>query len=260
MKKRELKTLNDSICGHVLIVFIFSVDLLTAAAQVCDLDIFNYIDPENRTNCDKCRSHLWMLRGHIDRFARYCRFLDGRECSELFKEVITEEGMCSTFNVQKYHRGEADNHFRKYQTWTNLEQGYTSNNYSMYDYYPKKGSKYSMHISFMQILGHDNSICHGPVQGFKVFLHLPNEAPQTSKNYYLVPMMQTVHLLIVPRMIITMEELRDYSAQIRQCYFNSERYLRFFKYYTQNNCEIECVAKLTLESCGCLKFYMPSED
>lgn len=45
----------------------------------------------------------------------------------------------------------------------------------------------------------------------------------------------------------------------RQCFFNSERYLRFFKHYTQHNCELECLANYTMKTCGCVKFSMPRD-
>lgn len=45
----------------------------------------------------------------------------------------------------------------------------------------------------------------------------------------------------------------------RQCYFNGERYLRFFQVYTQQNCELECLANYTMAKCGCVKFSMPRD-
>lgn len=45
----------------------------------------------------------------------------------------------------------------------------------------------------------------------------------------------------------------------RQCFFNNERYLRFFKLYTQANCELECLTNHTLKECSCVKFSMPSK-
>jgi hypothetical protein len=45
----------------------------------------------------------------------------------------------------------------------------------------------------------------------------------------------------------------------RQCYFSRERELKFFKIYTKANCELECLANLTLRYCNCSLFYTPSE-
>lgn len=43
----------------------------------------------------------------------------------------------------------------------------------------------------------------------------------------------------------------------RQCFFNSERKLRYLRTYTQRNCELECLANFTLAVCGCVRFSMP---
>lgn len=44
----------------------------------------------------------------------------------------------------------------------------------------------------------------------------------------------------------------------RNCYFENERYLRYFRAYNQFNCELECWANVSLKYCGCVKFSMPS--
>lgn len=43
----------------------------------------------------------------------------------------------------------------------------------------------------------------------------------------------------------------------RQCYFEHERYLRYFKVYTQANCELECLTNYTMFKCNCVTFTMP---
>lgn len=45
----------------------------------------------------------------------------------------------------------------------------------------------------------------------------------------------------------------------RNCYLEFERQLRFFKTYSKNNCELECLSNFTVNSCGCAQFYMISE-
>lgn len=44
----------------------------------------------------------------------------------------------------------------------------------------------------------------------------------------------------------------------RQCYFESERHLTYYKTYTQRNCELECFANFTIKKCNCSPFFMPS--
>lgn len=103
-------------------------------------------------------------------------------------------------------------------------------------------------------------LCRGPVQGFKILLHTPGEVPQVSKHYFRVPLLQEVLVSVKPNMITTSEGLRHYEPNRRQCFFDSERQLRFFKVYTQRNCELECLSNFTKIECGCVKFSMPSKS
>jgi amiloride-sensitive sodium channel len=61
-------------------------------------------------------------------------------------------------------------------------------------------------------------------------------------------------------MMTTSPKLQSYDPKVRQCFFEDEKKLRFFKLYTQSNCEIECLANFTLNTCGCVKFSMPHDD
>lgn len=58
---------------------------------------------------------------------------------------------------------------------------------------------------------------------------------------------------------VTSEGLHNYAPQVRGCYLRSERQLRFFNSYSQNKCELECVANYIKVKCGCVQFDMPSK-
>lgn len=64
---------------------------------------------------------------------------------------------------------------------------------------------------------------------------------------------------IKPQMIRTNERLRSFEPLDRNCYFQGEKDLLYFKNYNQKNCEYECIVNTTLEMCGCVGFYMPSK-
>lgn len=44
----------------------------------------------------------------------------------------------------------------------------------------------------------------------------------------------------------------------RQCYFNDERELQFYRVYNKPNCELECLANAVYHECGCVGFAAPS--
>lgn len=103
--------------------------------------------------------------------------------------------------------------------------------------------------------------CNGPVPGFKLVLHSPDELPQVSKYFYRVLLDQEVSISVLPKMVTTKDpNLRKYKPELRGCYFNSDRSLKFFKSYNQRNCELECVANFSLKQCDCVGLSMPSNQ
>lgn len=107
----------------------------------------------------------------------------------------------------------------------------------------------------LRVLRHDiDDLCGGSVKGFKVKFHPPNENPQMWKKYFLVSPGRTVFYTIIPKVIESANNIRKFSPDVRQCYFDSERQLRFYKIYTQQNCEMECLSNFTLKQCGCVIF------
>lgn len=90
-------------------------------------------------------------------------------------------------------------------------------------------------------------------------MHTPAEMPQVSKQYFKVPLNQEVVVSVKPVVMTTSDGLRNYPVSNRQCFFNEERDLRYFKVYTQKNCELECLSNYTVKHCGCAKFSMPSK-
>lgn len=102
-------------------------------------------------------------------------------------------------------------------------------------------------------------LCRGTVQGFKIFLNMPGQTLKMARHFLRVPLSKQAQILIKPTLTYTLNDVRNYSPDQRQCFFNSERKLRFFKIYTQNNCESECLSNFTRLECGCVKFSMPSK-
>lgn len=102
-----------------------------------------------------------------------------------------------------------------------------------------------------------NYMCGGAVQGFKIGFHSPIDIPRdTSKFYELSPKRAAVYS-IEPRLIETAAEVHKYQPHERQCFFNTERKLRYYKQYTEFNCKKECLSNYTMARCGCVNFSLP---
>ena len=97
-----------------------------------------------------------------------------------------------------------------------------------------------------------SNICHD--NGFIVHANdeLPTKVDVTDICEY--EFGTSMDVIISPSVIRTDENLRSFSAERRHCYFDDERKLRFFKKYTKNNCEMECLSNHTLVFCDCVSF------
>ncbi|KAJ8727774.1 hypothetical protein PYW07_001893 [Mythimna separata] len=94
----------------------------------------------------------------------------------------------------------------------------------------------------------------------EVYIQHPTDLPQSSLYYYAVTKDQVSSLALSFSVLNTSESLRDYDAEVRQCYFPEDRYLKYFKIYTASNCRIECLSNVTKQYCDCIAFYMPDDQ
>lgn len=117
-------------------------------------------------------------------------------------------------------------------------------------------------LTFRLQAAHDDIeyMCRSLVPGFKLYLHTPGDVLKPLDPSYRIPFNEEMLVSVKPKITTTVEALRRYHYEDRQCYFNSERQLRFFRFYSQGNCELECQANFTLSKCGCVRFYMPSNS
>lgn len=149
-------------------------------------------------------------------------------CETIFQEIITDDGLCFTFNSLTPNSLFMDNVNDEYiisnnsmlgilNRWT-LEDGYgghednTSSNIFHYPYRVlNAGSKAGFKIALGIREDDMDYACRGPVQGFKIILHTPNELPQVDGQYFRVPMGQDVRVSIKPNLLRTTESLKGYE-------------------------------------------------
>lgn len=154
------------------------------------------------------------------------------------------------------------NHNLTTERWS-LENGYDNEKSDERPMYPFRTNDASLDgglniLLFLTDMD-PTDICRGPSSGFKIMLHLPVELPHVSKKFMSLPLDSELKIAVKPNVVKTSPSLRyKYDPSVRQCFFTSERQLRFFRVYTQQNCEMECLANFTKSYCGCVRFSMPS--
>ncbi|XP_050536569.1 pickpocket protein 28-like isoform X2 [Daktulosphaira vitifoliae] len=104
-----------------------------------------------------------------------------------------------------------------------------------------------------------DNYCPHTMSGVMLILHKPSDTPigYQPSAYFINDRLLSVSLTVYYKP--TSQAVSKWSPETRNCYFENERSLKYFKIYTAHNCEIECRANATLRRCGCAAFYQPRD-
>lgn len=96
------------------------------------------------------------------------------------------------------------------------------------------------------------------IKKFQVVLHSPVRLPRLKQEFIRIPLNHAVVVSVQPVMIETSQAVKNFDSEKRLCYFPTERNLKFFRSYSQQNCHLECLTNITLDLCHCVSIFMPS--
>jgi acid-sensing ion channel, other len=240
-------------------------------AQVCDFGDkknFSWVFNDSSSQADII-PFLENVGNPMNQMINRCHFgsREMSDCEKLFSRVVTDEGACFSFNMLDHSDlfvNEIDEFLKlpfhgKSSDWF-LEKEYKSDKLSVF---PRRvfGSGLQSGLLFELKMKRSNlNPCKRGIKGFRLALHSPVEIPRMSKLFYSIPFEKQTTISVEPVMMYSSKDIKDYDPVSRQCYFQGERILKFFKTYTKANCELECLAKLTLTLCGCVLFSMPRDN
>ncbi|CAG9799051.1 unnamed protein product [Chironomus riparius] len=203
-----------------------------------------------------------------------------KNCNEMFNRIITDNGICYSFNMQGFNtlfnknsiHNDFDLFFRKsiknivkdhsinfdddYEDveWT-LQRGFVSNDDNLFPLRISSGN--SIEFILMHSTVETNNYCPALRNSYKIIFHMPNEIPTKFHDYIYASMNTQFLFSMTAKHFMTDSSLKKYHPEIRRCYYENERKLKFFKSYTKAHCDLECLANHTLKACGCTKFSMP---
>lgn len=196
---------------------------MDAVAQICDDHLLANTSFGVDELGPECVEAIRRLSVPFDEMLFFCKWRNSADvCTDLFSEILTEEGICYTFNIlnspELFRESglqsdyEYFSHNKSSPNWS-LEDGYSKE--ASMSPYPVRvlgaGSRAGLFV-LLRLYEYDlDYICRGPVQGFKVILHTPGEVPQVSKQYFRVPLNQEVVVSVKPQMMTTSEGLKYYS-------------------------------------------------
>ncbi|CAH0560646.1 unnamed protein product [Brassicogethes aeneus] len=201
-------------------------------------------------------------------FFHYCYWMGySIPCEKYFVPILTEEGVCYSLNFLDHSELFQDDVYsdpRFYQvgvksTW-NVEDGYPDKKFK--NHYPIRALLTGVGKSLSVILysrksNIDEKCASDDSGGFFASIDLPGKLPRMSDS--LITIGSNINVLgsIQPEIITTSVAVKNYPPDKRDCFFQDEKPLRFFKIYTQSNCLLECFTNITLQNCECVPFYMP---
>ncbi|XP_050419751.1 pickpocket protein 28-like isoform X2 [Adelges cooleyi] len=187
-------------------------------------------------------------------------------CKMWFQETFTMHGLCLTFNMMPI--GEM---LRGVDEWS-LDNALQWKNYTS-NWFPETGfSKDALevklpmrtneeHESFnfrSRLLFNENpnKQCSNNLNVYYILIHSPAEWPVDSHQTVVVPPGIIENVGLKPVVSSITAELAVWKPKDRQCYYQNEKRLKYFKFYTQKNCILECRSESIVKRCGCVPYYL----
>lgn len=95
-----------------------------------------------------------------------------------------------------------------------------------------------------------------PLNMYRVIIHSPEELPYRTGHCFFHGKYDQVYSKVVTTLTKIDRDLESWTQEQRNCVIKGERKLFFFKIYSKANCEQECFSRVSLQTCGCVPFYM----
>ncbi|KAG5675383.1 hypothetical protein PVAND_005291 [Polypedilum vanderplanki] len=265
------------------------INYMTSNIQTCDLNYLLKLERfyRRRDNNDVLKLLDESFRS-IDEVLFGCRRNGAKDrCKKVFIRMITHRGFCYTFNIQGhsviFNNEDLSSAFDypnvtaaidvypkslninelNFTKWSLDKEflDYKFNNIRFLYPLRAKVERNAYQNIYMFINASDtNNLCWSFAKSFSFYIHLPNEILSPLHKEYSVQLGTGKLLTLSAQSFRSDESLRSYSPEIRDCYFEGERKLQFFKAYTKLNCEYECMVNYTLNQCKCIMFYMPRKS
>lgn len=191
------------------------------------------------------------------------------ECELLFTQILTDAGLCYTFNQmgsdEIYNVNLLADDFPKVHgfkvSYWHLKD-YNLNGPQVHETisfpYKMLNAGKGLELRMLVPKTENDYLCSDLLEGFKIWIHSGEEIPRLKKHFYHIPFDHDVRIAVRPNLMMTSPGLvKNYSQKQRKCIGENEHDLIFFKKYTQRNCQLDILANLTKTICGCVLFWMP---
>lgn len=247
--------------------------LFTSVAQMCYKRTYQIEELDGNITYRNIHAQIKSVSPTSREMLTRCEWANQHfNCRKIFQEILTDEGICFTFNMLNASEIYREENLAK--NYSILIHDQSSSNTTINNLinikqskipdesesYPRRVQTASdgLKIDLRLFTNDSDFLCGGPVQSFKVLLHQAGEIPQMTKYFYRIPLDHDIVMAVRPSIMTTTDKLlENYQPSRRKCYHDGERNLEFFKKYTQRNCQLDCIATRMAQICKCTKFTLP---
>ncbi|XP_044759462.1 pickpocket protein 28-like isoform X2 [Coccinella septempunctata] len=202
----------------------------------------------------------------------HCEWMGGKiKCKDVLTPILTEKGLCFSFNMYDVRDIYSDLNTMNYaregvrrKDWS-PDRGYFRKTENLEELYPRKAFLSGAKNAFVAVFfTHKDDIDYAcedfSIQGMQVTLHTPTRIPRPERVSFSVGLDSIANAAVIPSYTQTSDRIKHYDPKKRFCYFENERQLKYFKFYSQSNCNFECYINYTITQCDCVNFYMPRDN
>ena len=183
-------------------------------------------------------------------------------CSDLFKTVPTDSGMCCAFNRDEALKESSYlDMVRKMQKADRkiMNKDETTQEESIRNV--KVGKRNGLRLVLDQ---HSNKVSFGTVSqdfnGFQVFIGTPEEFPAMKERSLLIQPGYENSVEVSGYVVGSSPEVQNLPPADRNCFFLDEGDLSLHKKYSYSSCKLECSISSVESKLGCVPWYIPHTE
>ncbi|XP_026318129.1 pickpocket protein 28-like [Hyposmocoma kahamanoa] len=190
-------------------------------------------------------------------------------CDTFFKSIFTNYGLCFTFNSLPLN-GMSNETIHWQQSFSpnvtpakikwNLDDGYPKvfppDQTTLPFRVMASGETNGLGLDLFLNTSEHQFACDGSSIGFNVIIRSPTDHVYTSTVLRL-PMERMTTIEVNPITYKTDANLRQLSPDRRQCFFQNERKLFYYEFYTDSNCKFDLLLREAVKVCKCVLYNWP---
>ncbi|XP_075982410.1 pickpocket protein 28-like [Anticarsia gemmatalis] len=191
------------------------------------------------------------------------------KCCELFKPIFTNYGLCYAFNSLPLNA--MSNDTLEWQKSFHNEARPAAIKWGLDVGYPKvfppdltmqplrvmaSGEANGLGLELFLNNSEHQIACEGNSVGFTVLISSPTDHVYTSTVLRL-PMDRMTTIEVTPLTYKTDPSLRALSPYKRMCFFQNEKKLHYYEFYTDSNCKHDMLVREAKKMCNCVLYNWP---